>query len=157
MRALAKGFDSFLGSVVCPRCRRCATARFGGGGARGDGWLMPAFQVSARAIACTHCGYSAKRPDEPGARLPFELWLKTEYRGRLIWAYSVEHVRGIERFLASGGTLDAEPGHPASLSRLSGLPAWMYHNRDGVLKCLARLCEMGLDSEPKSGVPAGVS
>ena len=154
MRALAKGFDSFLGSVVCPRCRRCATARFGGGGARGDGWLVPTFQVSARSIACGHCGYSAKRTDEPGARLPFELWLKTVYRGRLIWAYSVEHVRGIERFLARGGALDEEPGHPASLSRPSGLPAWMYHDRDGVLKCLARLRETSPGSDAGTQVLA---
>jgi hypothetical protein len=111
---------------------------------------MPAFQLSARSIACSHCGYSAKRPDEPGTRLPFELWLKTEYRGRLVWAYSLEHLSGIERFLSQGGTLDEEPGHPASLSRLTGLPAWMYHDRDGVRKCLARLREMSLDSEPKS-------
>src|SRR4051812_7659770 len=110
---------------------------------------MPAFQVSARSIACAHCGYSAKRPEEPGARLPFELWLKTDYRGRLIWAYSLEHVRGIERFLASGGTLDAEPCHPAGLSRPGGLPAWMYHDRDGVRKCLARLCEMSPESGSK--------
>lgn len=154
MRALAKGFDSFLGSVVCPRCRGCATARFGGGGARGDGWIMPAFQISARSIACPHCGYSAVRAAEPGTRLPFELWLKTEHRGRLIWAYSAEHVRGIERFLARGGTLDEEPGHPASLSHLTGLPAWMYHDRDGVLKSLARLREMSHVAEPKSSLLA---
>jgi hypothetical protein len=111
---------------------------------------MPAFQISARSIACAHCGYSAVRPAEPGARLPFELWLKTEHRGRLIWAYSLEHVRGIERFLARGGALEDEPGHPASFSHLTGLPAWMYHDRDGVLKCLVRLREMSPDSHSKS-------
>jgi hypothetical protein len=75
--------------------------------------------------------------------------MKTECRGRALWAYNVAHVRGIERFLALGGTLDDEPAHPASVEDLTGLPEWMYRNRAAVRKSLARLLEMNLETHPK--------
>jgi hypothetical protein len=147
VRWFARGCPRFWGSVVCPRCRRQASAHFGGRqGAHGAGWLIPGYDVTANRIACPYCGYSAVRSPWPSPQLPFELWLKTNCRGRTLWAYNVSHVCGIERFLALGGTLDDEPAHPASLSNLLGLPEWMYRNRAAVRKGLARLLEMNLET-----------
>lgn len=73
--------------------------------------------------------------------------MKIECRGRLLWAYNVAHIRGIDRFLALGGTLDKEPCHPASVEFLTGLPEWMYRNRAAVRKSLARLIEMNLETK----------
>jgi hypothetical protein len=94
---------------------------------------MPGRWTRATRITCATCGYA--RVAEDGS-LPFELWLRCECRGEQVWAYSLAHLRGIGRLLELGGTLDEEPGHPASLEDQSGLPSWMYRHRAEVAACL---------------------
>lgn len=132
----SNGGRSFHGLVVCPGCAGRADALFRWPAASGDGWVMPGRWTRATRITCAACGYA--REFEHGTK-EFELWLRCECRGEQLWAFGLEHLRGITRFLELGGTLDEEPGHPASMEDLSGLPAWMYRHRAEVAECLELL------------------
>jgi hypothetical protein len=66
------------------------------------------------------------------------LWLRTECRGHLLWAYNARHLAFLERWI--GATLRRrEPNRNGSLA--SRLPGWMTRgqSRDDVLDCVRRL------------------
>lgn len=138
--------------VVCPSCSRRALVTmsetivaFGMTGLRGR-------------FACTHCGASSaqrlpprvlssysvhKDGRDPSLGLP--LWLVTETRHGLLFAYNGEHLAALEAFV--GATLRERHAMPSTFLRnrtlQSRLPRWMKlaANRDEVLKALARLRE----------------
>jgi hypothetical protein len=78
---------------------------------------------------------SLDRGQEPRTGLP--LWLRTEFRGRLLWAVNEPHLDFMERFVAAG-VREQSPGNSTLASRL---PAWIKSakHRPALLKALARM------------------
>jgi hypothetical protein len=67
-----------------------------------------------------------------------DLWLCTPCRGEVLWAYNVEHVQFLQRYV--GATLRTrEPKQNGSIA--SRLPAWITSakHRDEVLAGLSKL------------------
>ncbi len=130
--------------VECPRCGSCAVSTLLD--EADDDWFSP------RRLTCTGCAYNAKwksrnilrqwrlgRDDYFG--LP--LWLQTECRGELLWAYNERHLRLIEdiaRATLRERSQDGKYGW-SNQSLLSRLPAWVKaaKNREHVLNAIERL------------------
>lgn len=75
------------------------------------------------------------RGQEPRTGLP--LWLRTEFRGRLLWAVNEPHLDFLERFVAAG-VREQSPGNSTLASRL---PAWIKSakHRPALLRVFARM------------------
>ncbi|CAL9616495.1 hypothetical protein [Streptomyces sp. enrichment culture] len=120
--------DAFHRSVLvrCPRCARVAHYAQGRG----------------QRLVCRSCGLSRRStgPDDGFARP--ELWLRTETRHGTLWAYNLEHLDLLRRFVAA--TLrERDPWyeHHRKMTCVGRLPAWIKRarNRDEVLRALDRL------------------
>jgi ribosomal protein L37E len=66
------------------------------------------------------------------------LWLRTDYRGEVLWAYDEAHLDFLERYIRA---LIRERIPNCNASLASRLPAWLKNakNRDGLLTALAGL------------------
>lgn len=130
--------------VECPQCGSCAvSARVN---EADSDWF------AERRLSCKSCGHSDHwhsrkihrrwrevRDDYFG--LP--LWLQTECRGEVLWAYNEQHLELLERLVSARQrerTPDEDYGW-ANRSLLSRLPKWIKakKNRDDVLKGISRL------------------
>ncbi len=139
--------DQF-GATLLVRCPRC--------GGRAE-FAAPSDatgrQAALRRVVCAGCGYvrngRADGPNwdalsrgnvDPYSGLP--LWLQTPCCGETLWAYNMEHLAFLERYVAA--TLrERTPNKNSSLA--SRLPAWLTSakNREEVLRGIARLRALG--------------
>ncbi|MFC4516689.1 hypothetical protein [Streptomyces ehimensis] len=70
------------------------------------------------------------------------LWLQTETRHGRLWAYNVEHLALIKRFVEAPLREGiAWHDHGRKMTAVARLPAWMQQakNRDEVLRAIARI------------------
>jgi hypothetical protein len=130
--------------VVCPSCDGPATIR------RESAWA-----ASPRRLTCTGCACTAEwiaRPtrgwwDHPEPDGPVEpwfgrpVWLRAKVRGRVLWAYNLEHLDLLEGYLAAGLRIRGTTGDCQEQTMLARLPVWMKSakNRDDVLRTIRRL------------------
>ncbi|MDX2623890.1 hypothetical protein PV356_31030 [Streptomyces sp. WI03-5b] len=144
-------FD-FLSSVLvgCPGCRK--VARVGtapdSSGLHGHGLFAP------RRLVCRSCGIAKgwnrrvlalHRDRHAPATDPYfdvRLWLQTETRHGWVWAYNLEHLDLIRRFVQAPlreGIPWHKPG--GKMTVVARLPGWMQQarNRDEVLRAIARI------------------
>jgi hypothetical protein len=146
---------NFIGSVLvrCPRCARIAHVEAcpGPEPQGGRGMFAP------RRLVCRSCGHSrtwqgrsivlsavsgsrGASAVDPYFRLP--LWLQGETRQGGLWAYNLEHLDLIRRFVAADLRERApwyDTGQKATL--VARLPPWMKHakNRADVLRAIDRI------------------
>jgi hypothetical protein len=130
--------------VVCPRCGACANITTHPPGQRE--WFAP------RRLTCLHCGlvrHWAKHVISAGgheARDGFfgePLWLQTPCENNIFWAYNLEHLTLLERYVAASlreQRKDAQWGW-INKGMFNRLPKWIIaaKNRAAVLKAIDRL------------------
>lgn len=134
----------FAGSqlVRCPRCARVAHRTrqpaphdgHGHGDLDGHGGRPPGFR-----LVCRSCGLN-RAPSEP---VPVTvLWLSARTRHGTIWAYNLEHLDLLRRFVAAG-LRERDPWytHGPKMTSVGRLPAWMKaaRNRAEVLRVIDRM------------------
>jgi hypothetical protein len=135
--------------VRCPRCGRRAS-------------VLPAPQTAGvsrrpctrRSVSCLTCSYSAHVPGPKGSRgtislggcsdayFGLPLWLTTECRGHVLWAYNTEHLDLLEAFVSA--RLRERGPIPGTMSMVERLPAWIKDakHRDDVVSAIHRLRAM---------------
>lgn len=100
----------------------------------------------AKTMRC-ECGWSAlyqasaneywslARGHHPGTGLP--LWLRADFRGKVLWAVDEQHLTYLERYVAAG-VREAGPGNSTLASRL---PAWVKSakHRPALLRLLRKM------------------
>ncbi|MFK4066532.1 hypothetical protein [Streptomyces sp. NPDC029674] len=137
--------------VCCPGCEKAAhveTARDPDRVPEGQGLFAP------RRLVCPNCGTSKEwgggcvslhrdwyaPATDPYFNLP--LWLQTETRHGWVWAYNLQHLDVIRRFVQAS-LREGIPWHDNGrrMTVLARLPAWMQQakNRDEVLRAIARI------------------
>ncbi|TVT31497.1 hypothetical protein FNH05_28275 [Amycolatopsis rhizosphaerae] len=140
--------------VRCPRCDACAKVVHLPRHGQGSG---------LRRLVCTACGYTSdkhlagrwvlpsvlSRPERRGTvrdpifRLP--LWLQTDCRGHVLWAYNQRHLDYLEAFVSARLRLRSQPdpdtGWHRRMTMTAKLPKWLKaaKNREAVLHRIARL------------------
>ncbi|MFJ2744412.1 hypothetical protein ACIO3O_32710 [Streptomyces sp. NPDC087440] len=142
----------FLVSVLvrCPRCDKIARIV---AGPELPGVHGPGLSASRRLV-CRNCGTSResscgyvtsyRAPHEPAVDPYFgvRLWLQTETRHGWVWAYDLEHLDLIKRFVQAS-LREGIPWHDhgRKMTVVARLPAWMQQarNRDEVLRAIARI------------------
>ncbi|MGW1748981.1 hypothetical protein ACWCRD_25880 [Streptomyces sp. NPDC002092] len=137
----------FAGSALvrCPRCERVAHfERRPGRAADARGRTYP-----ERRLVCRSCGLSridtgphctARRPGQGCCRPA--LWLRAETRHGELWAYNLEHLDLIRRFVAADLRERAPWYHTGrKMTLVARLPAWIKSakNRTEVLRAIDRL------------------
>jgi len=145
----------FSGEILvhCPRCDARAHVR--PESRPEDGQLR---QWISRGLTCPSCGFVDRwtmprsvggrygippefaGPDDPYFGIP--LWLATDCRGHVLWAYNVEHLDLLESYVSA--RLRERGSIPGSMSLVERLPAWIKdgkHRRD-VLGGIRRLRAM---------------
>ncbi|MFC9390075.1 hypothetical protein [Streptomyces venezuelae] len=142
---------AFVGTVLvrCPRCAEAARVVPAAGAPGAEAASM----FAERSLVCRGCGLARRHPGErlalrfgaepvtdPYFGLP--LWLQTETRHGLLWAYNPEHLTLIRQFVEAPLREHApwhEPG--ARMSLIARLPAWIKRakNRTEVLRGIGRL------------------
>ncbi|MFD7539217.1 hypothetical protein [Streptomyces sp. NPDC059819] len=142
----------FLASVLvcCPGCEKIAHVAPGPAPA---GVHHPDL-FAARRLVCRNCG-AAKERSRGGVTLhrdrnapatdPYfgvRLWLQTETRHGWVWAYNLEHLDLIGRFVQAP-LREGIPWHDhgRKMTVVARLPAWMKQakNRDEVLRAITRI------------------
>ena len=137
----------FTGSALvrCPRCERVAHfERRPGRAADPQGRTYP-----ERRLVCRSCGLSridtgpqcaTQRPGQ-GSYRP-ALWLRAETRHGELWAYNLEHLDLIRRFVAAD-LRERAPWYDTGqkMTLVARLPAWIKSakNRAEVLRAIDRL------------------
>ncbi|MGW0828128.1 hypothetical protein [Streptomyces sp. NPDC002845] len=139
----------FVGSALvrCPRCERIAHVRRHPD-ADGNKLFTP------RRLVCRACGLARSWAGksvmfsgssyvparDPYFRLP--LWLQTETRHGWVWAYNLEQLEYLRRFVAAS-LRERPPGHLVgpTMTYVARLPAWIKSakNRDEVLRAIDRI------------------
>lgn len=140
--------DSML--VRCPRCERIAHVVRPPGPRPEPGQAL----FAPRHLVCRSCGLSRTWAErcisfprgsaavawDPYFRLP--LWLQTQTRHGLLWAYSLPHLDLIRRFVAAD-LRERAPWYDTGqkMTLVARLPSWMKSakNRDEVLRAVDRL------------------
>ncbi|UGQ09618.1 hypothetical protein LO772_22170 [Yinghuangia sp. ASG 101] len=113
--------------------------------------VMSPFQ--ARRLVCAQCGHTrdkdsgvysmpsadATHMNDPYFSLP--LWLQASTRHGLLWAYNLNHLALIRRFVAAELRGDAWTEEGIRMTLVSRLPAWITSavNRSEVLRVIARM------------------
>lgn len=127
----------FAASVLvrCPRCERIA--HFGRGpctAAEREGGRCRESRVICRS--CGLCRVDTDRYFRP------PLWLQTETRHGRLWAYNLEHLDLIRRFV-SADLRERAPWYETGrkMTLVGRLPAWIKSakNRDEILRAVHRL------------------
>ncbi|NEC85977.1 hypothetical protein [Streptomyces sp. SID12501] len=144
----------FIGSVLvrCPRCERPAHVQR-------DPHEEPDQAIrsvlfSPRRLVCGGCGlsrsWSGRSVRFPGsigapARDPYfhiPVWLQTETRHGCLWAYNLEHLAYIRRFVAAS-LRERAPWYDTGqkMTLVARLPVWTKSakNRDEVLRAIDRM------------------
>lgn len=128
--------DSVL--VRCPRCAGIAHyERRPTDAADAAGATYP-----QRRLVCRSCGL-ARHSSHDGRRCAQpDLWLRTETRHGVVWAYNLEHLDLLGRFVAA--SLRERPPwyeHGRKMTYIGRLPAWIKRakNRDEILRAVDRL------------------
>ncbi|MER6420116.1 hypothetical protein [Streptomyces sp. NPDC001137] len=139
----------FSGSTLvrCPRCDRVAHFERREGLAAG----APGRTYPERRLVCRSCGLSRVDtgphcgPREPGQRCcrpAPALWLRAETRHGELWAYNLEHLDLIRRFVAAD-LRERAPWYDTGpkMTLVARLPAWIKSakNRTAVLHAIDRL------------------
>lgn len=132
--------------VVCPGCQGCARVV--------PRTSEPAGCFAPRRLLCDGCGLLreydggelylgsiAGTPVDPYFSLP--LWLRTDYRGKTLWAYNLRHLGLMEAFVSASlreHRRREELGWQ-NQSLINRLPKWLKagKNRGGVLRAIGRL------------------
>ncbi|MFG2379134.1 hypothetical protein ACGFY9_47810 [Streptomyces sp. NPDC048504] len=142
-RATRADFTSSI-LVRCPRCERIAHLE-----------RRPCTPPSAdrgthphARLVCRSCGLcrNGSRPfrfsRHPGAASYPTLWLRTDTRHGELWAYNLQHLDLIRRFVAAD-LRERAPWYDIGqkMTLVARLPAWMKSakNRDEVLRAVDRL------------------
>lgn len=141
----------FLASVLvrCPGCEKVAHILAGPGGEGQDPGLF-----APRRLVCRNCGMAKKWSRgtvalhrdrcEPASDPYFDvrLWLQTETRHGWVWAYNLEHLDLIRRFVQAP-LREGIPWHDhgRKMTLVARLPSWMQQakNRGEVLRAIARI------------------
>lgn len=142
----------FLVSVLvrCPNCEKVAHV----GTAPDAAGVHDQGLFTRRRLVCRNCG-TAKEGSRGGVALhrdryesatdPYfglRLWLQTETRHGWVWAYGLEHLDLIGRFVQAP-LREGIPWHDHGrrMTVVARLPAWMQQakNRDEVLRAIARI------------------
>jgi len=91
-------YEHFL--VRCPRCDQCAEVT----GYHPNGENKPYLCIGR--LVCPHCGLVSKtqrgawRSSEPTDQFyKYPLWLQTRCCGHILWAYDLEHLRMITKYI----------------------------------------------------------
>jgi hypothetical protein len=154
-RSIAAFMDRI--DVVCPSCARRAIVTMS------DAIVAPGMTALRGRFSCTQCGSSgaqrlpprvlasyAVHKDGRDPMLGLPLWLVTQTRHGLLFAYNREHLGALETYV--GATLRERHAMPPTFLRnrtmQSRLPRWMKLavNRGEVLKALGRLRERDASS-----------
>ncbi|MGW3631871.1 hypothetical protein ACWD7F_17180 [Streptomyces sp. NPDC005122] len=142
----------FLSSVLvhCPGCGKVACV----GTAPDASGVQEQSLFARRRLVCRSCGMAKDwnrgrvalhRDRHAPATDPYfdvRLWLQHETRHGWVWAYSLEHLKLIRRFVQAP-LREAIPWHDQGrrMTVVARLPAWMQQakNRDEVLRAIARI------------------
>ncbi|MDO0910068.1 hypothetical protein QQM39_04090 [Streptomyces sp. DT2A-34] len=128
--------DSVL--VRCPRCEEIAHYEW-----------RPAIAPDAhgtsspqRRLVCRSCGLARTSWGAGGRCANPVLWLQTETRHGVVWAYNLAHLDLLSRFVAA--SLRERPPwyeHGRKMTYVARLPAWIKRakNRDEVLRAIDRI------------------
>jgi hypothetical protein len=140
----------FLDSVLvrCPRCARIARVRREPCASARPGLFTP------RRLVCRSCGLSRSwsgrriafwRSSHGPAEDPYfgaRLWLQTQTRHGWLWAYDLEHLDQIRRFVAAD-LRERAPWYDTGqkMTLVARLPTWVKSakNRTEVLRAIERL------------------
>lgn len=132
---------SFAGEILvrCPRCDARASIR--PEPQPEDAKLFRPW--TPRRLACLSCGFTDHwtmprsaddlygippeftGPDDPYFHLP--LWLSTECRGHILWAYNTQHLDLLEAYVSA--RLRERSHIPDGMSLVEQLPAWIKDGR----------------------------
>lgn len=124
--------------VQCPRCSRLAHYEVRPTNTEGPGGRS----YPERRLVCRSCGLSHVSSGPGNGRPHLDLWLKTDTRHGTVWAYNLEHLDHLRRFVAA--TLrERAPWyeHGRKMTYVARLPAWIKQakNRAEVLRAIDRL------------------
>ncbi|MFC8088867.1 hypothetical protein [Streptomyces sp. NPDC057301] len=130
----------FSGSVLvrCPRCEGIAHyERRSTVTPDAHGTTHP-----QRRLVCRSCGLAQLSCRADGRCARPDLWLQTETRHGVVWAYNLGHLDLLRRFVAA--SLRERPPwyeHGRKMTYIGRLPAWIKRakNRDEVLRAIDRL------------------
>ncbi|MFJ4791024.1 hypothetical protein [Streptomyces sp. NPDC088794] len=146
--------DDFLGSIIvcCPGCAKAARVVPEPGAYDPRAWLL----FRPRRLVCRGCGLSrmwSGREVAParGSAGPVTdpyfgtpLWLQVETRHGWLWAYDLEHLDLISRFVQAR-LRERAPWYDTGrkMTLVARLPVWIKRakNRDDVLRAIGRLRE----------------
>ncbi|MFE5917317.1 hypothetical protein [Streptomyces sp. NPDC056468] len=128
--------DSVL--VRCPRCEGIAHyERRSTVAPDADGATYP-----QRRLVCRSCGLARHSSRADGRCARPDLWLQTETRHGVVWAYNLEHLDLLRRFVAAS-LRERAPWyeHGRKMTCIGRLPAWIKQakNRDEILRAIDRL------------------
>ncbi|MTI54802.1 hypothetical protein [Geosporobacter ferrireducens] len=123
--------------VKCPQCEKFAVVK-----------SFPNEKGSflfyeKRSLICGFCGFIKVYKNSPGIiGSDYPLWLESNCCGEKLWAYNLEHLEYIERFVYASireGYCD-EHGWKNN-SMVSRLPKWIKNgkNRDEILRCIEKM------------------
>ncbi|WP_045748448.1 hypothetical protein [Actinoplanes rectilineatus] len=108
-----------------------------------------------RRLTCSGCGHVAhwsapqhgngrslphlSGPEDPYFGLP--LWLRTDFRGHVFWAYNADHLTLLEQYLTADLRERGSAFSCCDMSLLEQLPAWMKaaKHRGDLLRAVHRL------------------
>ncbi|MFI6034673.1 hypothetical protein ACIBBD_11020 [Streptomyces sp. NPDC051315] len=126
--------------VHCPRCRRVAHFERRTGLAP-DARGRSGFELRLVCRSCGLCRVSTG-PSAPGRLFQPPLWLRTRTRHGVVWAYNLEHLDLLRRFVAAS-LRERDPWyeHGRKMTYVARLPAWIKSakNRAEVLRAIDRL------------------
>ncbi|MEU3841113.1 hypothetical protein AB0E88_13900 [Streptomyces sp. NPDC028635] len=135
------GYRAYSSSVLvrCPRCGRLA--HFTRGAQAPGSGLLPGPRV-----VCRSCGLCRSGPRSSTARCgrgsgPL-LWLTARTRHGTLWAYNLEHLDQLRRFVAAGLREHAPwYEHGRKMTVVARLPSWVTSakNRAEILRALDRM------------------
>ncbi|MGY1496102.1 hypothetical protein ACW4TU_05675 [Streptomyces sp. QTS52] len=155
--------DDFIGSVLvrCPRCARPAHVQ---PDPHEPDQAIHSVLFAPRRLVCGGCGLSrrwsgssvmfsgstAATARDPYFHLP--VWLQTETRHGRLWAYNLEHLAYIRRFVAAS-LRERAPWYDTGrkMTLVARLPVWIKSakNRDEVLRAIDRIqATLGASQHP---------
>ncbi|TVX93785.1 hypothetical protein [Paenibacillus agilis] len=126
--------DDFVNNllVACPSCNKCATVitEFQEVSTATDSCLR-------RLFICNHCGKIDEAMNE------YQLWLKANCKGNILWAYNLKHLEYIENYVQA--KLRESSRHEklgwCNQGLFSRLPVWIKEkrNRNIILMTIKKL------------------